>query len=380
MTRSVVDCLIILAASRIFAIPQTVHSAKLLVDLKFRSTHIVILVQGLANGCSAIILAAAGFGASALIWPVLVTSVVGAVGCRALAGPIPLGLPRFSELWPLMTTAAWTTPSHAIRAIHDYGTVFLVGLLCSKQITGTYYLAWLIASQATVMLATNFRNILFPALNRVRHDRKKAQAAIADSFDTLLILCGPICVLQALCAGPVIRSFFPANWHDSVPAIVWLSAGLHFFPIGVVAHATLLSLSRLGQLALLSIASTTATLLGASTGSLAGSVAAIGAGVGIGAVIAGAIAIGALARASEVRTMHFARTALKQLGASTLAGLAGYSVKQVANNLHLLLQLSLIAAIVVSTYTVLCTCLMRSESLRALNHLRGSFRLTTKGR
>lgn len=230
---------------------STVYMAALHRDLRFAPTALIQFSTSVVQNCTALFLAAKGFGPYSLILPLTVNAVFMAVTFRCAAGRIQLGWPRLECLLNLKGPALWLMANSLFIAIQSSGANIVIGLMHnSAAVAGFYYWGFSVSSQAAFLLATNLQTVLFPALNKLNGDSERQFAAVKNCCRVLTAIVAPVCLTQALLAEPLIRILFQERWAPAIPVVQWLSIGLMTQPVSLVAAAVLLARGRFRTLAL----------------------------------------------------------------------------------------------------------------------------------
>jgi len=261
--------LIVAAAVPIMAL-NTIYSATLLRDLRFRAIAGIQFGEGLIRNGLAVALAAIGFASYSIVLPIVVSSVFSALACRTMAGKIPLESPKPRNWPPFLASASWLMLNALFTSIQNYGTNFVIGIMQNATVAGFFYWGSSLSSQAVFLLATNLQGVLFPVLTKLNHDAARQYEAFRKICQTLMFVIIPVCVLQMLLATDVIGLLFPKKWLPAAAVIQWLSLGLVFQPLGIASNALLLARGAYSKLALRNGATGALTILAAWHGATFG--------------------------------------------------------------------------------------------------------------
>jgi O-antigen/teichoic acid export membrane protein len=236
-------------ATPLQALP-TIYAASLNRQLRFRQIAAIHFGTGLVQNGSAVLLAWWGFGAYALVLPLLFMALFLAVAFRLAAGRIALSRPQPRRWCAMFSPVSWLMLNALFVSAQIYGANFVIGLThASPAITGFYYWGFSVSSQAIFLLATNLQGVLFPILSKLNEDTARQLHALRKASQTLLAITAPVCALQILLAQPVIALLFRDRWLPSVPVVQWLSAALITQPLSLLASSMLLARGRFRRLA-----------------------------------------------------------------------------------------------------------------------------------
>jgi len=113
-------------------------------------------------------------------------------------------------------TAAMLVGSIAFMLTYQGGQIILGRLYPLSVAAGIYYFCTVLADQSVRVLVNNLGGVLLPALSRIQDDRERITKALVNATGLLLLVGVPMCAIQAVLAGPLIRVFFNDKW---LPAI-----------------------------------------------------------------------------------------------------------------------------------------------------------------
>ncbi len=260
---------------------STIHQAKLLADLRFRTMAWIELVMGSVRIGSAVVLAVCGFGAYSLILPMLWVRVIGAVLMRLAAGRIKIGLPSVAMWRELMRPGLWLVLFGLFNTLRSQGMCFVLGALRDSHITGLFFWGFNLSSQFLVLLAIKLRQILFPSLTKLNSQPDRQFVALQRAWRILTLIAVPVCVLQAGLADPIIPLVFGQKWAGAVPVVQWLSIGMLTLPVQVVSTSIMTARGQFRTLAALAATQAVVMLAATAGGALVGDLGTITASAGV---------------------------------------------------------------------------------------------------
>lgn len=207
-------------------------------DLRFKRLAGIALFELSLSALGSVALAAYGAGAwSLVVMAPIATAVRVCLLWRGFIGRHLELRPRrawrlFKRSVPVMGTRLTTTAANQA----DY---VVLGLVAPVAIVGIYYFAYRIAIQPIQLLASNFVNVLFPALSSLGGDRPRQLSAALRAARLLGLLVVPAGCVQALLSEPVVRLIFGERWLDATPLLQVLSVAIAFDAVSWVAGALL---------------------------------------------------------------------------------------------------------------------------------------------
>jgi len=217
---------------------------KLRNQLRFKSLALMNLGEGAVFTGTAVLLAALGFGAYALVWPVLIRVVFSAAAARWMAGPLLWRAPE-PRLWPsYLGPGMLLMAGNFVTSITTQLPVFVIGSFLDARHTGLYAWGYLLASQAVFLFAVNLRGLFTPLFAQIHGQPGRWADAIIRSLHVITAVIIPVCVVQAFLARPLLLIFFPPRWLEAAPVVSWLSLGLMLQAVAIITHAALIAAGR----------------------------------------------------------------------------------------------------------------------------------------
>lgn len=303
----VVPLILVGALSIPLASLNYVYSAKLYIDLRFRTVTAIQLGEGILQTALAVLLAWLGWGPYAIILPQLVVRLYSPLACRCAAGPVALGTPVPRRWLPLVRPGLWLMLTFFLGGFQMNAVFLVLGIFLDATVTGLFSWGYQVASQAIFLLVVNLRQILVPALVHLNSEPGRQRAAFYRAVKVMTAVAIPVCLGQALLAPPLIAWFFGDRWAGAVPVIVWLSLALATTPLNLLASSLLIGKSQNRAAAALAGAQTVLVVAAAAAGAGLGNYRWVTGGVAValmaGHVLAFLVAVRVLRSAS--RTVAF---------------------------------------------------------------------------
>lgn len=241
--------------------------ARLQAGMRFRALSIIQILQGVLMVGGSLGLAAAGFGAWALIWPVPAASLAGVL-MLAMAAGWPLGRRSRAGQWRLMLPDALSVLGYALCLQVIYtGDNFMVGRIGGPEALGLYAMAYTVAVQAVNLVSGSLTTVLFPAFTQLRHEPERLKAAYASTVRMLALAALPLCLLPIPIAGPLVALLLKKpEWQGCVPALQVLALGVSFRALGLLIDPLLMAAGSTRRLLGIGIFKAALVLAGAGLG------------------------------------------------------------------------------------------------------------------
>jgi PST family polysaccharide transporter len=205
-----------------------VPSAKLQIDMRFRTLSIIEMWVTTIQMAMSIVLALLGFGAWSFIIPqpivllIRITALWRAAGMRL---PSRLDVRRWKYL--VGDSVKLFGATVAMRLV-ETGDVLVLAATQSTAVVGLYNLAALLSVQVVYLLGLSLSWVLLPALSQLQENPGRQINAFRRAARVLAVVGFPLCLLQAAAAEPAIRLVFPDKWQGAIVPTQILSIGMAF--------------------------------------------------------------------------------------------------------------------------------------------------------
>ena len=216
----------ILAATPPITAAGTIAKAALHSQLRFKEVAAISTVSLLLRSIAKVVLAAMGFGAFSFVIPGLIFTPLDTIAMWTLSKP-PVKKRMMIGRWKyllgdgvmIILTALW-------YKLITHGDYLILACMVTQKELGLYFFAFSYSVQSIVMFTQGVAAVSFPALATLNDEPKRQVHAFTRGAKMLAATVFPVCVLQAVLAGPLLLGFFPAKWHPSIPMLQLLSIGM----------------------------------------------------------------------------------------------------------------------------------------------------------
>jgi PST family polysaccharide transporter len=123
--------------------------------------------------------------------------------------------------------------ARALALVTELGDYVVLGRFHPDAVVGIYYFAFNLSLQTAMVLALNLDGVLMPVLSKLKGEPVRQREAFLSAARAIALVGIPVCLLQAVVAGPAIRLVFDPKWYAAIPVLQVLSAGMSF---RVVTH------------------------------------------------------------------------------------------------------------------------------------------------
>jgi PST family polysaccharide transporter len=228
----------IMALSMPLGALSTVPEVKIRAALNFRFLARYSIMEFAVSQALIVALALSGFGVFSFVFPAPIVAAARALVFWIVAKP-EFGRMRIKQLGMMGSSSAVVFGTKIITAFVGQGDYFILGLIASKPVVGSYYFAFKLASQPIQLLAGNVSNVLFPTLAGLWDDPERQRRTALNASRILSFLVMPYCFTQAAIARPLLTLAFGTKWEAAIPLVQILSVGLAFDAVSWVAGSLL---------------------------------------------------------------------------------------------------------------------------------------------
>jgi PST family polysaccharide transporter len=237
---------------RVAAMPERVLTQR----MNFRPSGLALAIGEVSFTASALPLAAAGFGAWAIVIANLVRSIVSlailvqAAGVRSWATPTRLSWTRLTSMLRFGLPLGLQGIAHNASRYWDN---LAVSHFFGPTGCGAYNMAYNLADIPAIQVGEQIALVLLPSMAELPPERRGP--ALERSTALLSLIIFPLAIGLGLVAYPLIAAILPAdNWQDVAPLLAVLACLSVFRPITWVLSAYMEAESKTNRLMLLEVA------------------------------------------------------------------------------------------------------------------------------
>lgn len=210
----------------------SVLTARLSIDLRFRSVAWLQACSVTVRYAGQIGMALSGFGVMSLVWPTLASTVLeGVVGWALTRQQVWRARPNV-RIWPsLLRQSTWMVLGQVCNGVANYGYLVIAGWWIPQAQMGVYWWALQLVMQVETTITYNLMQVVFPVLARFQDDRPRQAAAAlrvgrAAQFVITLMALGlavTFPALEVICWG---GKWSAAAWPLAILAVFYPVRGL----------------------------------------------------------------------------------------------------------------------------------------------------------
>jgi PST family polysaccharide transporter len=265
--------------------------ARLNINLKFRELGLIQVASAMIRNALLLLFAWMGYGARSFILPMVITNATDTVMLWVVTRYSPWAMsPRFHLWGELFRSGRWVLLGTFAVALGNSGAFFLLGNFLPSDVLGTYFFAYQLVVQLSVLLADNVYQVLIASFIRIGSDLPRLRSAVRRALGAVVLLGAAASLSIAAVYEPLERILWHGKWSGAARAVYILGLIWPAAAGASVVRALQMATGHFRQWGVLSligaVAGVSCTVIGAYFGRSAAS-AAIGFGIGtlFGAVL-----------------------------------------------------------------------------------------------
>lgn len=201
----------------------TIHDALLVKKLEFQRRLFPALAQSISKGIGSIVLALMGFGAWAIVWGVVIGTVVKSITLVVISPWKPSRAWDSSVTWDIFGFGKHMVLQNLLSALEENIDYLIVGRRLGATNLGLYTLGYRAPELAITSLPAVISNVVYPAYARIREDREALQRSVRKTLQLVSWLVIPAGVGLAMISPSFVLTFYTEKWVSAIPIMQLLS-------------------------------------------------------------------------------------------------------------------------------------------------------------
>jgi len=294
----------IICGSMILTTFGAVQRIRLLIDLRFRASSMLVAGSAILRQVCTVVLALLGFG--------------------------PL-----SFVLPLLLVAPWLIISALALALSFQGDYLVVGAMQTPAVLGAYFFAFQLTYALTTPLGTAIRSVLLPSFARLKDDTARQAKAFSKSARIAVVMLSLAAAFLVVLAEPLIHLLWAGKWDDATLGVQALGVGLPFRLLAPISISLVESRGHWRAAAFLTAFAAVGTLGAAALGASLGGATSIAICISVQQVVVGVVQSVFAARVVGLGALRFVATlGLPMVLASGAASLTLWLMSVLACSVH----------------------------------------------
>jgi teichuronic acid exporter len=221
-----------------------VPNSRMRIDLAYRRIAIIDGGVILASTVAGVVMAWLGAGPMAItLPPIAVLAVRGMFYWRAVNGRVPLGVKR-EQVPSVARSFAMAALGQYLNNVLLILEVLVLGWYATETEIGLFGLAFQLAIQANMVIASQLGAVLQPIFGHIQNDPDRQVGGFVRATRLLSSVAVPISLVQAALAVPAFTMLFEPKWTGSIAIFAVLSIGQAFMFVSAPSIALLKAQGR----------------------------------------------------------------------------------------------------------------------------------------
>lgn len=208
-----------------------VQTAKLSIELDFKTQAKSSILSVLISGASGIAMAYNGFGVWALVWQGIIASVVRTVYLWIVSSWRPLLVFSCESFKSLFSFGSKLLCSSMVNTIYQNIYTIVIGKAFGPADVGFYNRGQQFASIPTDTTTSIIVKVNYPVLSSLQDDNEKLVQAYRKLLRVPMFVLFPVLIGMAALASPMVEVVLGAKWMPCVPVLQVLCLGCLWSPM-----------------------------------------------------------------------------------------------------------------------------------------------------
>lgn len=201
----------------------TIHDALLVKELRFQERLFPTLAQSISKGVVSIALALLGFGVWAIVWGVMIGTLVKSIALVIVSPWKPSRAWDSRTAWEIFGFGKYMVLQNILGALEDNIDYLIVGRKLGTADLGLYKLGYQTPELAIISLPSVISNVAYPAYAKLLDDRPALQRSVRNTVQLVSWLVIPAGIGLAMVSSAFVLTIYTSKWAAAIPVMQLLS-------------------------------------------------------------------------------------------------------------------------------------------------------------
>lgn len=226
-----IDLIRVAGMSVFFSALIVVQKSVLNRQLKFKLMLKVSLPAAVISGLIAIALAYFDYGVWALVWQMVISSILTAIFFWRLKLWRPKLIFSLESLKELFGFSSYAIVDRLFSVPFKNMYIIVIAKYFSAGIAGLYFFAEKIKDLIVSQLVQSIQNVTYPALSQLQEDNERLKQGYRKVIAMMTFMLFPALVFLAALSEPLFRFLLPEQWLDAVPYLQLMCIAALLYPL-----------------------------------------------------------------------------------------------------------------------------------------------------
>lgn len=224
----------VVALTLVFSALGGIQSAKLSIAINFKTRAVISLISALSTGCVGLYMAYSGYGAWALVFQMVFSSLLNTILLWCFVRWIPKLVFSWQSFRQLFSFGSKLLASALLETIYNNVYTLVIGKVYSSSSLGLYSRASGLAQYPSSNITSVLQAVTFPVLCSIQNDEKRLTDAYKRFIRMSAFVIFPLMVGLASVADPFIRVVLTDKWEGTIYLLQIVCFSMMWYPIHVI--------------------------------------------------------------------------------------------------------------------------------------------------
>lgn len=211
-----------------------IQSAQLSIAINFKTRAIISLISALSTGCLGLYLAYSGYGAWALVFQMVFSSLLNTILLWCFVRWMPSLVFSWQSFRQLFSFGSKLLASALLDTIYNNVYTLVIGKVYSSSSLGLYSRASGLAQYPSSNITGVLQSVTFPVLCSIQNDEERLADAYKRFIRMSAFVVFPLMIGLASVAEPFIRVVLTDKWEGAIYLLQIVCFSMMWYPIHAI--------------------------------------------------------------------------------------------------------------------------------------------------
>lgn len=224
----------VVALTLVFSALGGIQNAKLSIAINFKTRAIISLISALSTGCLGLYLAYSGYGAWALVFQMVFSSLLNTILLWCFVRWMPSLVFSWQSFRQLFSFGSKLLASALLDTIYNNVYTLVIGKVYSSSSLGLYSRASGLAQYPSSNITGVLQSVTFPVLCSIQNDEERLADAYKRFIRMSAFVVFPLMIGLASVAEPFIRVVLTDKWEGAIYLLQIVCFSMMWYPIHAI--------------------------------------------------------------------------------------------------------------------------------------------------
>lgn len=224
----------VVALTLVFSALGGIQNAKLSIAIDFKTRAIISLISALSTGCVGLYMAYSGYGAWALVFQMVFSSLLNTILLWCFVRWIPKLVFSWHSFRQLFSFGSKLLASALLDTIYNNVYTLVIGKVYSSSALGLYSRASGLAQYPSSNITGVLQGVTFPVLCSIQNDENRLVDAYKRFVRMSAFIIFPLMIGLSAVAAPFIRVVLTDKWEGAIYLLQIVCFSMMWYPIHAI--------------------------------------------------------------------------------------------------------------------------------------------------